>query len=566
MNMKKTIAAVAASALAISAVAVPANAANDPANYAVGGNLTYSLQKIFWEQIDGTATVTNRVSFPTTWNGTDNFVIINLSDSKIDLTKPVNIVFANTDGTNGRYSYSFILEGNDKNFVPSDNISYTQGSTANFYYEPVAANQNIKFLKFNVATLTALTGQATATVSGTYKHPFTNNSQELSGYLTATTGSYDPAVPSVAFDVMTGAVGLIPTSAETFNALSVTQGVKDVTNFTKSTNKKLVKPYKSFVNSITTGPSDIVTYLSGYLDKPSTIATTNSNEYGFDGVNRSANRYQNFVPVINDIISNYNDITFTFNTATENVVIATTTDTGNNGAPAKYADFYQTGTGIDDWGFQGKGDMYKNAFGQQLYNWYGDDLSAGTSYVPFDSGVYFGNGIAYNLFSGALIINGSLSMQLADTDVFSYGASGLTFNYQDLQSKAYGSYNSYLQLIHSMVLATSVDWYWDSLTISYANTADDTADTGAGTTSEDEVLPDDTDDADLDADLDALDAIDEPEVPAEPVEEPAVVVDEPAAAEPAAPAANPATGNAPIALAVIPVALAAAAIIAKKRK
>jgi hypothetical protein len=200
-----------------------------------------------------------------------------------------------------------------------------------------------------------------------------------------------------------------------------------------------------------------------------------------------------------------------------------------------------------------------------LYNLYGDD----SSNLPFDPGVYFTNpAINYNLFQGALIVNNTLSMQLADTDVFNYNANSLSFDYADFAAKAYGNYNSYLDLIWSMQLATSVPWYWDSMTINYLNTESDTADTGAGTTSEDEVLPDDTDDAALDADLDALDAIDEPEAP---VEEPAVVVEEPVvvdepAAAPAEPAANPQTGNAPIALAVIPVALAAAAIIAKKRK
>jgi hypothetical protein len=140
-------------------------------------------------------------------------------------------------------------------------------------------------------------------------------------------------------------------------------------------------------------------------------------------------------------------------------------------------------------------------------------------------------------------------MQLADTEMFSYNATSLVFDYQALKDNAYASYNNTLNMIYSMKLATSVPWYWDSMTISFAAATDDTADSDAGTSSEDEPLPEEPADA-----------------PAEEVETLPAETEAPATEAPVAPAANPGTGNAPVALAVIPVALAAAAIIAKKRK
>jgi hypothetical protein len=109
----------------------------------------------------------------------------------------------------------------------------------------------------------------------------------------------------------------------------------------------------------------------------------------------------------------------------------------------------------------------------------------------------------------------------------------------DIEANAIAQYNSWLTYVQSLRLATSAEWYWDNLTITWATPVDDTVATGEGLGS-DEVTLDD-----------------EPAAEDEEVVAPVETV-------PVAP--NPATGNSAVALAVIPVALAAAAIVAKKRK
>jgi hypothetical protein len=337
-------------------------------------------------------------------------------------------------------------------------------------------------------------------------------------------------------------------------------------NFVASGTTTQRQPYKSFSNYQNAGPVNIIDWLSTSQTAPKNTAwqwTSDPDRDGkydagtaegtyataqlvnADGVNHgtakiatSKDNYVNVAAVINDCIANYPNVTFTFNTATDPVVTEASQQKAIYG-PVALIGFYGWNDTVGD-------ALYKNAFKQYIYGNFGSDPS---TFVPFDPGAYFTNGIGYNLFTGALIINDAYTMQLADTEMFSYNATSLVFDYQALKDNAYASYNNSLNMIYSMKLATSVPWYWDSMTISFAAAADDTADSDAGTTSDEEILPDEPADA-----------------PAEEVETLPAETEAPATEAPVAPAANPGTGNAPVALAVIPVALAAAAIIAKKRK
>jgi hypothetical protein len=252
--------------------------------------------------------------------------------------------------------------------------------------------------------------------------------------------------------------------------------------------------------------------------------------------------YVNAVPVINDIIANYDETTFVFHTAAEAV---------KNGKYSSDAD----------------ADKQYTSFGQHLYNFYGDELTGYTYSSSYDwSG--------YNLFSGALIVNGQLSMSLNDASAFEFGATTLSFNYNDALDGA--SVNSYATYLSKLQLATSTTWYWDSLDVVGANTEAEDAGTDAGVEADDDVI-DDAEDEDVvddedvvedDADVEDEDVDDDVDVDVEDTEDVDVDVDvdtDTTETVETATTTNPGTGNAPIALAVIPVALAAAAVVAKKR-
>jgi hypothetical protein len=278
--------------------------------------------------------------------------------------------------------------------------------------------------------------------------------------------------------------------------------------------------------------------------------------------------YTNVIPVINDVISNYEEVTFTFNTAAQAV--------NTNSLSLKYGSYDSS-----------KGDSQYTSFGQHLYNYYNGE---GTTYTyGYGNGTYDWTG--YNLFSGALIVNGQLSMSLNDTNAFVVDATSLSFLYSDALEGA--AVNAYAQYLSKLQLATSSTWYWDSLDIVGANTEAEDAGTDAGVEADDDVIDEDGDDEDVveddvvedededvdveedfDADVDA-DEDEDVDVDVDTDDEDVDVdvdVDTDTDADAAdttdttdTTASNPATGNAPIALAVIPVALAAAAVVAKKR-
>ena len=258
-----------------------------------------------------------------------------------------------------------------------------------------------------------------------------------------------------------------------------------------------------------------------------------------DSFNLSANgkSYLNVVPVINDVIANYDDVTFTFNTAADGlnkVKIDYTTDAGT-----------VTMAGL---AYDANGDKTFTKFTQHLYNLYGDEA---TEYVYAPTTYDWST---YNLWAGALVVNGTLTMSLQDTNVFDYGATTLSFNWTDaIDGAVVHEYATYLT---KMQLATSSVWYWDSLDITGAASEDEDVKAEAGVEAEEDVIEEDVEEDVIEEDI-------EEDVVEEDVEED-VVVDEPVVEEVPV-VENPGTGNAPVALAVIPVALAAAAVVAKKR-
>ncbi len=184
-------------------------------------------------------------------------------------------------------------------------------------------------------------------------------------------------------------------------------------------------------------------------------------------------------------------------------------------------------------------------FTQHLYNGFVSDYyfaKEGTNYLGLDWA-------GYNLFQGGLVINEGYTMSLADTTMFDWGESSVSFDWDTIADAAQTS-NAYALYLHSMELATSVDWYWDSMDVILTAGAVDDATSDAGATADDEVLEDE----EIEEEVTEEEIVEE-EIVEEEVEE---VVEE-------VEVENPTTGNASVALAVIPVALAAAAVVAKKR-
>jgi len=281
------------------------------------------------------------------------------------------------------------------------------------------------------------------------------------------------------------------------------------------------------------------------------------------------NGYHNVGAVLNDAIENYESVTFTFNTATQGIVWTVDNKDEN------YFDFVygRNDAWAEDSNGMKKGGTYSEALaklGQDPWNQenepasmlalYSDAWFADNSYKSFDQHLYNGgytntlygtyitsygseatgytgfDWTGYNLFQGALVINENLTMSLAETDYFDWTATSLSFDWDAIMDGAMTS-NDYAVYLHSMKLATSNTWYWDNMAVTLTAGAADDATSDAGVEADDEEL--------------AEEEVEE-EVVEEEVEEEVEV-------------SNPTTGNASVALAVIPVALAAAAVVAKKR-
>ena len=248
------------------------------------------------------------------------------------------------------------------------------------------------------------------------------------------------------------------------------------------------------------------------------------------------NYYTKPVAVINDAIANHDNVVFTF-TSYNGYVGTAKSQIVNQWVNVDQGYDYKT----SDY------DWHNPTFGQHLYTNLAD------AYSLFDSNEYdqygsYSSAWGINLFTGAVVVNSGLTMQLSDTDKFDWGDNTLSFDWFDITDE--GKITDAKTFLTSMLLYTPTDWYWDTLTVVVSDDEDEAIDAGEGLDGEGDVIDDEEP---------AEDVVEE-----EPTED---VVEEPAETEaaPVETAPSPATGNAPVALAVIPVALAAAAVVAKKR-
>ena len=511
MNMKKTIAALAAGAVAVSAMATTVSALADT-------TLTYNLvKKHEIKRYDN-----HKATYEFTVNDASADTATVEFYSPIDAVKSVVVKVASS-------------EAGEQNKI------FTYSTDVN------ALNYNAKLVAGNATTPTVLTFQDELTgYEGALTLTITVNS-EIDAK--ATGDKYDEVKEINA--IIDTANAIVDCTKVAATADEAATGVTPVTlkAFTKG-GEKTITNYAPLETNIKDNVN--ITY---YLQ----------NDIG----------YHNVGAVLNDAIENYETVTFTFNTATQGIVWTVLNEStgekyfdkvyGKNGAwVEEYNGMAKGGTyeealkaaSRETWTYTGDNNMKADLLGLYCDGWYAD-----TSYLSFDQHLYQGtlnpfgsyktsygseatgytgfDWTGYNLFQGALVINENLTMSLAETDYFDWTATSLSFDWDAIMDGAMTS-NDYAVYLHSMKLATSNTWYWDNMTVTLTAGAADDVEAEAGVEADDEEL--------------AEEEVEE-EVVEEEVEEEEVEVE----------VANPTTGNASVALAVIPVALAAAAVVAKKR-
>jgi hypothetical protein len=582
MNMKKTIAAAAAGAMAVSATATAASAATTPV-IAPEGTFTYSLVKNFAKEKMGTATVTSerQIAGLQTSNGV-SVVAINLVDNTgagtgsdranlyidVNTEANANLNIQSTSDTTLLINRNFILDGDNRDVGASfarDDIRAIRNADDETVYLVLDESSAISrgFNSIQVKYTAELNHKATTKAilsDALTSDPALLNSTAATRQILGIGESDEPEANVTGDDILSaeyaiayrqvvsfdkydpqGTVVNAPMLSNT-NTSRYGDGVPNIINYlegfdgTSGASQWYVKDWRHFPAMTDIGGADNVRDLI-YLGRATsaTIETDPTDPEFYvagSGINLSAvvedgKEYYNVMATLNDTVNNY-DVKFTFQTAQKPVIDA-----------AAGRDDGDLVVGIYD---ADNGNAKYTQFGQHLYGYYGNEYGTGLDYyTPFGAEYYYANpaGVNYNLFQGALVINDYYSMQLADTELFSYSASTLSFTYDTVQQNALATYNTWMDYIQSLRLATSTEWYWDSMTVTWTTPVADTAGVGEGLEEDDVTL-------------------EEEEVP---VEEEEVVVE-----EPVAPVENPPTGNSAVALAVIPVALAAAAIVAKKRK
>ncbi len=569
MNMKKTLAALSAAAVAVSAMATTVSAEE--------GSFTYDLVRETKTIEDGTATIATVASGLNLTAATDLKVTMNNSDAnKFKAGEAVYTITVTQNGTNQVWTKEISSKTDAANYstwisvtgdtavitIPCASGATTGGIDTAVFDTSVrvqivaTTKHDVKDdsqKKFNAAI-------AAGTISTQFEAVSAANTAELALINadiatvnamvlgTDVTGTTLTATGAPATAGMTALTADEKTSLNTAlvalkNAIQV--NVAPQIASTNAGEKAHLFPMMTTVNGIarpvvSTGLVAInADGKNAANDSYDLISSTSSTATQFDLIdylelnNGDLNDkigkvgYKNVLPVLNDVIASYEDVTFTFTTSA--LYVNVDARDNNTVSYLKKDDDKAFGEGFSE----KKDDYWYNpSFGQHLY---GKDYydAEGTNYVGTNSNW------AFNLFTGGLTINNKYTMSLNDTQVFDWGENTLSF---DWDSVSEGKVTNARYILEYMNLYTSTPWFWDSMTVSFSDGKAEDAESGEGVEGEEEVVEDETSE----------------EVTEEVTEEEAPVVDD-------ATAENPETGNASVALAVIPVALAAAAIVAKKR-
>lgn len=624
MNMKKTIAAIAAGAVAVSAMATTVSAVESKTlNY----NLTATLQN----QINGKVTL--KATFPNVTLTAGQEVVINavgmqwndkfvVTGNYIDTNKAIDpITFTRDIWSEGYSAQTEAMLSWDGAHIPVKAVN--DGSPALI---GSAASGAVEAVDPVVESATAV-----ATIGGVKKTVAVNLgdfklNQNVADVAAGATKAFQITSNGTAWAVDPATFGIDATSLTTADAADViditytapkagvegkpaTEGTKaNITvTVTMSTNdaswedvNKKVQNHTYgityngvFGNATTSGKTDATAYKMPFMTNvPSAIT-------GADNVDivtylQTANllgsvtdkkAYSNVRAVLNDAVENYEGVTFTFNTAVQTVKFAIVSGTRYNPVIHATAASYDDAKKELAMTCQDKNDYkddvrdQKNVFGQQKGNkdpYYPDCYIIGiyteNSWEGTDRYKEFGEH-TYD-WNYAPEATGFTGYDWGGTNLF---AGALIINEHLTMSLSNAEYFDWTK--------TSVSFDWEAI-MDNAATANsyatyiqsmklatsaiwfwDSMDVVLTAGEADDVSADagaEVDDATLDDEGDEEIDGDEEEDPA-PVddeeEDPAPVVDE----TPAPVVTNPPTGNASVALAVIPVALAAAAIVAKKR-
>ena len=572
MNMKKSIAGVMAGAMAVSAMAATVSADQDTisltydlkkyvqdtsvtskvtvvANYAASNtNAYYSVSKAVNDELNGkdaksyitfgldNAFVCAQVNQCYKAYPNDTTVIGGMSDFQVTAT-PIKNVATGDQGAPVTISWTADAGKTDGSHVTSD-----LGDGKKSFNMPVSLGNvagSLPMANYELGSLgyTANAGEygfQALTAKMTYKVPaqvIVNGSNAW---------SWDA---SAVFGALGGDTNVEKTlTAEIF----IDKGGK---NLITSDHRIEQAPTSVAVSAFTQGDlSDKIYPMKSTLNAPANVVNALSARKA------GGNYYTKPVAVINDAIANHENVTFTF-TSYDGYVTTAKSHLFQQWVEADRAYGYQTSS--YDW--------YNPTFGQHLYTnstsyrWdektqsYVYDSTVGDTYSLFGQDDYdmygsYSSAWGTNLFTGAIVVNSGITMQLNDTDKFNWGNNTLTFDWATITDE--GKITDAKTFLTSMLLYTPADWYWDNLTVVVGD--DENVDAGEGIDGEGDEISDDEETVDETPAEDEVVADDtaEDEAPAEEVP---------------APAPSPATGNASVALAVIPVALAAAAVVAKKR-
>lgn len=626
MNMKKTIAAIAAGAVAVSAMATTVSALES-------GSLTYNLVNTLEDQSNGKLTI--KATFQNVKLVSGQEVVINpkgmgwtdkvvVSGQYIDTNKAIApMTFTRDIWSEGYSSQTEDMIKWDGIHIPvkavNDGSPALMGGVATDAtpdtpaVDPVPAASEVTDKSANitaaVADIKVQTAAFAGMAGGTYTIKYDTDKWvilDAEGFSTGkeilvngATGEADGETLTVKYTAPVEGKPAVPGAPATDGAqmanITVTVTMKAIDEKDWETiNKALKHPehadglgislngvWGDATGSGFTAPTKLRAPLMTYYTDNLNIVEYLEKAH----VNGDDKGYANVGAVINDAIENYETVTFTFNTASANVAwgiasigtdgakkfnptMAWTTNDGKQKSRTDVAAIYgefvkktdKWGEPYDDWKYDRDDyiimgyypdndwegvDTYK-AFGDHTYDWF---------YSPEGTGMVGMDWAGQDLFAGALIVNEKQTMSLGNTEYFDWNKTSISFDWDAIMDGA-ATTNNYATYVHSLKLATSQYWFWDSMNLVLTAGESDDVSADAGVEADDETL-DDEDDEIIDGDDD-----DEPVADDDEDEEPAPVVDEPA---PAPVVTNPPTGNASVALAVIPVALAAAAIVAKKR-